>query len=239
MRRKRTEASCITRGFRRVVQLSPLGLLGLVVLSALALPQNPAPTTGTLREKVARYERPDRDTWQMPDEVLRALGVKAGMVVADIGAGSGYFTRRFARAVAPDGKVFAVDIDEEILEYLKGEAERQKLTNISIVVSREDDPLLPDDSIDLVFLCDTAHHIRGRVAFYQKLFRAMKKGGRMAIIDFPPEANTKGYCPHPRDQLLSPELVIREAEQAGFTLIEQFTFLPRQYLLLFEKRKSS
>lgn len=233
------EAPRIGRVFGRVLRLSPVGVLGVVVLSALALQQNPSPGTGTLQQKIARYERPDRDEWQMPDEVIRALGVKAGMVVADIGAGSGYFTRRFARAVAPDGKVFAVDIDAEILEYLKGEAERQKLTTISIVVSREDDPLLPDDSVDLAFLCDTAHHIGERVSFYRKLLRAVKKGGRMAIIDFPPEANAKGFCPHPRDELLSPEQVIREAEQAGFTLIERFTFLPRQYFLLFEKRNMS
>lgn len=239
MTREHAEASRIGRAFRRVLRHGPVGVLGVVVLSALAIQQNPSPGTGTLQQKIARYERPDRDEWQMPDEVIRALGVKPGMVVADIGAGSGYFTRRFARAVAPDGKVFAVDIDGEILEYLKAEAERHKLANISIIVSKEDDPMLPDDSVDLVFLCDTTHHIRERVSFYRKLIRAVRKGGRMAIIDFPPEANTKGFCPHPRDELLSPEQVIREAEQAGFALIERFAFLPRQYFLLFERRKSS
>jgi len=237
---RRKEPNELPRARALVLRLSPILLLGCVWFS-LAAPQQKAPpspaTTGSLNERIARYERADREQWQKPDEVVKVLGLHSGDVVADIGAGSGYFTRRFARAVAPGGKVFAVDIDGEILEYLAKEAEKESLHNIVTIVSKEDDPLLPEGSVDLVFFCDTTHHIRDRVPFYRKVARALRKGGRMAIIDFPPEANAKGFCPHDPRELVSSEQVIREAEEAGFTVVKEFTFLPRQYFLVFEKRE--
>lgn len=219
------------------------GTVPLILLIACALPtlpvqqqSIPSSTVRSVQERIARYERPDREEWQKPEEVLRALQVREGMVIADIGAGSGYFSRRFARAVGPLGKVYAVDIDREILAHLQQEARRQGLANLHIILSREDDPLLPEQSIDLAFFCDTTHHVADRVKYYRRLSRALKDGGRLAIIDFPPEAHERGHCPHRPEELVPPAQVIAEAEQAGFELIQEFSFLPRQYFLVFRKR---
>src|SRR5713101_3542764 len=186
-----------------------------------------------LQDRIARFERPERDTWQKPNEIVEALELKNGAVVADIGAGTGYFTRRFAKAVAPKGKVYAVDIAADILGYLKEQADKQNIHNIETIVSREDDPMLPDKSVDLAFFCDTTHHIANRVNFYRKLSRGLKEHGRMAIVDYPPDSPQH---PHNPEQLVPRSQLISEAEEAGFKLVKDFSFLPRQYFLVFEKK---
>jgi ubiquinone/menaquinone biosynthesis C-methylase UbiE len=194
----------------------------------------PATTERPLAERVASFERPERIERMKPDEVIKALDIKNGTVMADIGAGSGAMTRRFAKVVAPKGKVYAVDIDGEILDYLKEEARKQNLTSIVTIKSTEDDPMLPKDSIELAFFSDTTHHIAHRVVLYRNLMPALKKGGRMAIIDVGPDA--PGH-PHKAEELVPKDQVIREAEEAGFRFVKEFPFLPRDYFLLFEKTK--
>src|SRR5439155_25391010 len=108
-----------------------------------------------LQDRIKSGERSERESWRKPDEVVQALALKNGEVVADIGAGTGYFSRRFARAVAPDGRVYAVDVAADVLGYLRQEAEKEGLRNIVTIVSHEDDPLLPAGSVDLAFFCDT------------------------------------------------------------------------------------
>jgi predicted methyltransferase len=209
----------------------------ILLFSALAFAQQtsmpPATQDRPLKDRIASMERPERDTWQKPDEVVKALELKNGDVVADIGAGTGYFTRRFAQAVAPDGKVYAVDIAADILGYLKERADKENLHNIVTVVSREDDPLLPAHAVGLAFFCDTTHHIATRVNFYRKLSLALKEHGRMAIIDYPPGSP---HAPHKPDQLVPRSQVISEAEEAGFKFVRDFQFLPYHYFLLFEKK---
>ena len=178
-------------------------------------------------------ERAERDEWQKPDEVVNALDLKNRDVVADIGAGTGYFSRRLARAVAPDGKVYAVDVAADILAYLQERADRESIHNIVTIVSRPDDPLLPANSLDLAFFCDTTHHIEHRVNFYRKLFPAFKPHGRLAIIDYPPDSPRS---PHKPEQMVPRSQVISEAEQAGFKLVKDFQFLPYHYFLIFEKQ---
>ncbi len=220
-------------------KISRAGLVGILACAAVVLPEAASflqSVQESVQERIARYERPDRDEWQKPEEIIRALEITGGMIVADIGAGSGYFSRRLARAVGPSGKVYAVDIDREVLAYLQREAQRQGLNNVQIVIAREDDPLLPKNEVDLAFFCDTTHHIRDRVSYYRRLREALKEGGRLAIIDFPPEAHVRGFCSHRPEDLVSREQVIREAQEAGFELIQEFTFLPRQYFLLFRKK---
>ena len=186
-----------------------------------------------LQDRIKSGERAERETWQKPDEVVQALALKNGDVVADIGAGSGYFSRRLARAVTPDGKVYAVDVAADVLGYLQQEAEKEGVRNIVSIVSREDDPLLPANAVDLAFFCDTTHHIDNRADFYRRMLPGLKQHGRMAIIDYPPGGD---HAPHPPEQLVSRSQAISEAEQAGFRLVEEFPFLPRQYFLLFERR---
>ena len=154
----------------------------------------------------------------MPNEILAALELKNGDVVADIGAGTGYLAVRFAQAVGPKGKVYAVDIAAHVLEYLKREARKQNLDNVETIVSREDDPLLAPGSLDLAFFCDTVHEIAGRVNFYRKVRRALKRNGRMAIIDSLPPARREGKESFESAEQVSRDLTVREAEQAGFRL---------------------
>ena len=210
-----------------------LTILSLPGIAAAQQTSMPPPTQDRpLSDRVASMERAQRDEWQKPDQVLKALDLKNGDVVADIGAGSGYFSRRFARAVAPDGKVYAVDVAGDILDYLKQRADREGLRNIVTIVSQPVDPLLPTNSVDWAFFCDTTHHIEHRVYFYRKLLPALKPHGRMAIIDYPPDS---GHAPHKPEELVPRSQVISEAEQAGFRFIRDFQFLPYHYFLIFEK----
>ena len=212
-------------------------LLLLFLLSAMAGAQQAAMPPRTqdrpLKDRIATMERAERDEWQKPDEVVKALELKNGDFVADIGAGTGYFSRRLALAVAPAGKVYAVDIASDILGYLQERAARENLHNIVTVLSHPDDPLLPANSLDLAFFCDTTHHIEQRVNFYRKLLPAVKAHGRLAIIDYPPDSP---HAPHKPDQLVPRSQVISEAEQAGFKFVRDFKFLPYHYFLIFEKQ---
>jgi arsenite methyltransferase len=213
-----------------------VSLLPLLLFSALAAAQQtsmpPKSEDRPLKDRIASMERPQRDAWMKPDEVVKALELKNGEVVADIGAGSGYFSRRFARAVAPDGKVYAVDIAADILAYLKERAEKENLRDLVTVVSRPDDPMLSANSVDLAFFCDTTHHIEDRVNFYRALFPAVRVHGRMAIVDYPPDSP---HAPHKPEQLVPRSQVISEAEEAGFKYVKEFKFLPYNYFLIFEK----
>src|SRR6202166_337269 len=213
-----------------------LPLLSLLLLPALASAQQksmpPRTQDRPLDSRIETMERAQRDEWQKPDEVVKALDLKPGDIVADVGAGSGYFTRRLAKVVAPAGKVYAVDVAADILGYLKERADREGLRNIVTIVSQPDDPMLPAKSVDLVFFCDTTHHIDHRVAFYRKLAPAVKAHGRMAIIDYPPDSP---HAPHQHEQLVPRSQVISEAEQAGFKFVKDFQFLPYHYFLMFEK----
>jgi predicted methyltransferase len=178
---------------------------------------------------------PGRDRWQMPNEVLAALDLKKGDVVADIGAGVGYFTLRFAQAVGPKGKVYAVDIDAHVLEYLKKEARKQNASNVETLLSHKDDPLLPAGSVNVAFFCDTVHQISDRVDFYRKVKHALKRNGTMAIIDWLPPPRQPGTPSHDSESQVSPESTIREAEAAGFQLLKEPKFLSKQFFLIFKK----
>lgn len=196
----------------------------------------PGASDRTPNERADRFERPERDQWQKPDEVIKTLGLKNGVVIADIGAGSGYFSRRFAKAVAPEGKVYAVDIDTEILAVLKDKAAKEGIQNIVIDASKPDDPMLPEGAIDIAFFCDSTHHISHRVDFYRTVKRALKPDGRLVIIDYPPEASTNGWVRHKPDELIPVSEAVREAGDAGFKLDKQYNFIERQYFLVFTSK---
>src|SRR5713101_9115805 len=186
-----------------------------------------------LSYRIERFERAERDSWQKPDEVVQALALKNGDMVADIGAGTGYFTRRFAKAVAPDGKVYAVDVAADVFGYLHEQADKEGLHNIETIVSRENDPMLPKNTVDLVFFCDTTHHIANRIDFYRTMAPGVKQRGRMAIVDYAPGAPR---TPHPNEEHVPRSQVISEAEDAGFKFVKDFQFLTNQYFLVFEKQ---
>jgi len=186
----------------------------------------------TLDYRIQSQERPERASLQKPDEVVQTLALKNGEVVADIGAGNGYFSRPLAKAVAPDGKVYAVDVAADVLGYLKERADKEGISNIVTIVSREEDPLLPKNAVDLVFFCDTTHHIVNRVPFYRAMAPGLKQGGRVAIIDYKPDAQ---HHPHPSEEHVPRSQAISEMEDAGFKYVKDFDFLRDQYFLIFEK----
>jgi ubiquinone/menaquinone biosynthesis C-methylase UbiE len=170
-------------------------------------------------------EDPSRDEWQKPHEVVMALDLKPTEVIADIGAGTGYFARRFAHHA---GKVYAVDIDEKLLAI----ASKDAPANLTTVLAAADDPRLPEHSIDTIFFCDVLHHIENHGAYYPKLARALKPGGRIVVIDFYPKPLPVGP---PASMKLSDEAVIAEFRDAGFALVKRLDILPYQYFLIFER----
>ena len=177
------------------------------------------------------FESPERAKWQKPDQVVLALKLKPGQVVIDIGAGTGYFTRRFAQAVAPSGKAVGLDIEPDMVAYMQADAKKLGVKNYDARVVKSDDPELAPGSVDLVFFCDTLHHMDNRVAYFRKLAVALRPGGRVAVIDFKKKGVPFGPPPEMR---LSREQVIAEFRDAGFRLVAEFQFLPYQNFLEFE-----
>lgn len=179
------------------------------------------------------FEDPGRDAWQKPDAVVEALHLKPGDVVADIGAGTGYFTRRFAAAVGPEGRALGLDIEPGMIGYMKTDAEKRGLNNYAARVVRPDDPELAPSSVDMIFLCDTYHHIEDRVAYLKRLAPALKSGGRVVIVDFYKKPLPVGPPP---EHKLAEETVRKEFGEAGYRLIQEHKILPYQYFLEFAPR---
>src|SRR5215813_6536764 len=195
-------------------------------------PHHPMP----LDQYIALLEDPQRDEWQKPDAVIHALKLKEGQVVADIGAGSGYFTVRLARAVGQKGQVFAVDIDEGMLGYLRQRLAQEKIANVQVMQVPPHDPLLIDGSLDLAFICNTYHHLEDREVYLRKLRKALKPDGRLAIVDF----YKRDGIPvgPPMSMRLGEETVEKELQEAGLKITEKLTFLPYQYILIAEPMTS-
>lgn len=170
-------------------------------------------------------EDPSRDAWQKPHEVIMALKLRSDEVIADIGAGSGYFTRRFANHAK---QVLAVDIDPKLLAMID-KAASPKIKTIHATTS---DPKLPAASTDTIFICDVLHHIDNRPAYYAKLAAALKPGGRIVIVDFFKRDLPVGP---PVAMKLSEDQVIAELKAAGFAKVQPHTFLPHQYFMEFRR----
>jgi FkbM family methyltransferase len=175
-------------------------------------------------------ESPSRDEWQKPDEVLHALAVPKGAVVADIGAGGGYFTEKLARDVGASGHVYATDVQKTMLRKLRKRVQKNGWTNVSVIEGAFDDPNLPADSCDLVFFSSVYKEIDDRILYMEKVRKAMKEAGRVAILEYRPDAEGPGP---PRHHRLAASQVIEELDAAGFVLLQRFTFLPREYFLVF------
>lgn len=181
---------------------------------------------------VTRWEKifddPQRDSWQRPDDVLRFLRVDEGQKVADLGAGTGYFTVHLARAVGEGGKVFAVEIESALVEHLRDRTD--DLPQVVTLLADPDDPKLPPRSLDLILVVDTWHHIDDRLRYLSTLRGALRPGGRVAVIDF-----HEGELPvgPPPGHKLSREAVMGEFREAAWTLASESSELPYQYLLVF------
>ncbi len=173
------------------------------------------------------FDNPERDVWQKPDEVIEALHLESGSSVADLGAGTGYFSVRIAKRI-PDGKVFAVDVEPDMVRYLGERGRGEQLANHYPILANADAANL-SEPVDLILVVDTYHHIGHRKHYFAKLKSSLKPNGRLVIIDF--KANSPNGPP-PQHRIPS-EKVTEELSEAGYALVETHEFLPRQYFLVF------
>jgi SAM-dependent methyltransferase len=181
-----------------------------------------------------RFENPERDAWQKPDVVIGLMDLKGDSVVADIGAATGYFPVRIAPKV-PEGKVFGIDIEEDMVRFLAERAEKEGIKNLHAVKGEPADPKLPEP-VDVVLLVNTVHHIEGRTAYFENVKKNLKPGGRVVIVDF-----KMGELPMgpPEKMRLAPKQVAQEFESAGYGLTKRDEdSLPHQYVLVFTPHAS-
>lgn len=182
----------------------------------------------------AYEDDPRRLEWQKSGKVIDYLLVKQGDTIADIGAGTGFFSLLFAQRVGKNGLVYAVDVDENMVKHLEKRAKREGLNNIKSILAPTNDPLLPKSSADLIFICDTYMFIENRAQYLVRLRDSLKSNGHLAIISF----NRKAEIPAapPPHKMISREKTIQEAEKAGFALEAEYFFLPYQDFMVFVKR---
>jgi len=173
------------------------------------------------------FDDPERDAWQKPHEVIQALSLAPDAVVADVGAGTGYFSARLA-SMLPKGKVYAVDVEPDMVKHLAARAKREAKPNMQAVQGAFDDPKLPE-KVDLILFVDVHHHIDEREKYFRNLRGSLKPGGRVAIIDFRPDA-PMGPPKHTR---IAAEKVKAELKAAGYSLAEEHPFLANQFFLVF------
>ncbi len=219
-------------------------MLLIIILAALAL----LPANITAQDAVSRdasqmhrlhndpkayigaLEDPQRDAYQKPHEVLTALNLKPGEVIADIGAGSGYFTFPIAHHLGPEGKVYAVDVSPDMILHLNRRIRDLKTTNVVSVLADPDDPLLPEQSVNRFFICDVWHHVENPSKYLGMIKKMLKPGGQVIMIDFHKEELPFGP---PVEMKIAREDLIKQMESNGFRLAKEHSFLPYQYFLVF------
>ena len=208
-------------------------LVACVAAAATACAQ--APHThqhgfGNAERWSAYFDDPKRDEWQKPHQVIQALALRPDAVVADLGAGTGYFSVRLARML-PGGKVFAVDAEPDMVRHLEDRAKREGLGNVVPVQAQAGDARLPQ-KVDLVLLVDVYHHLERRPEYFRRLAASLAPDARIAIIDF----RMDSPLGPPREHRIPDERIESEMKSAGYELVRQHDFLPRQHFLIFKRR---
>ncbi len=177
------------------------------------------------------FDDPARDAWQKPGEVVAALGIQPGDVVADIGAGTGYFAPSLQRAVGDAGTVFAVEVEPAMVEHLRERAEKNGLARVIPVLGSFDDPRLPRGVVNVALIVNTYHHVDARVDYFRRLRASLAPGGRLAVVEFTDKERPVGPPP---ERALSKEKIVAELTEAGWTLAaDHADMLPWQYVLVF------
>ena len=223
-----------------VRRLIPAGLVAAAVLLATLAAQQPGvhPVSGrvyALPMGVAGadwLDRREREAEEDPDQAMRLIRVQRGSTVADLGAGSGYFTVRLARAVGAAGKVYAVDIQPGMLDLLQRAVTKEKLTNVIPVLGAADDPRLPAESLDLVLMVDVYHELASPQVTLGHLMRALKPGGRLVLLEYRAEDPDVPIRP---EHKMSKAQVKLEIEHEGFKQQRVYDDLPRQHLFIFTR----
>lgn len=204
--------------------------LGPIAFEAVAAAQDRRHARLFRPQELGDLEGPDREAWQKPDDIMDALGISDGSIVADLGVGAGWFTVRVARRVGPRGKVYAEDIQKEMIEATGRRIQREGLRNVQLVLGTAEDPGIPPKSLDAALVSNTYAEIVRPVEFLKNVRGALKPAGRLGILDF----RRDGLGPGPPiEDRVDPEVVINDARAAGFRLISKDTALPFQYLLVF------
>ena len=188
------------------------------------------------KEWIDRLEQPDRIAGLKVSEIVSRLGLKPGMVIADIGAGTGIFSRPFAKGVAPSGKVYSVDIDKGLLEYINQRAKQENISNIRTVAGKFDDPAIPGKDVDMAFFHDVFHHIEHRQAYLKTLSNYIKPNGMIAMVEMD---KNDPKTPH-KDQ---PEMLVSRADvdkwmaEAGFRPMKEFPelFPGTKWFVIYQK----
>lgn len=216
---------------RRSILLA--ALCAILAGPALAENQHQHRRPNDIKQYLDHLDRAERDQYQKPAEVMEALKLTPGMAVADLGSGSGYFTWRFVEAVTETGMVYAVDVEPEMLAYVQDRlVHMHRAYTAEFILARPDNPKLPLESVDLLFACNTIHHLDDRSIYFRNVRSSLKPGARIAIIDFYPDERS-GDVGFPKHHLVPRDVVIREMTEAGYRLAREHPFLPKQYFLEF------
>ena len=209
--------------------MTRLPVLALLVVGAMATP--PAQHSRLTRpEDLGLLEGPDRADWQQPDRIMDALQIGDGSVVADLGAGGGWFTVRLARRVGPNGRVYAEDVQSQMIEAIQRRVSREELRNVVPRLGQPADPLLPANTLDAVLIVDAYHEIEQPIALLKNVRKALKSDGRIGIVNFTKEGGGPGP---PIAARVDPDRVIQDAAAAGLVLKSRENFLRYEYLLIF------
>jgi ubiquinone/menaquinone biosynthesis C-methylase UbiE len=219
----------------RMHPVSALSMLALLFAGSVPAGEAPHHEAHRAFDNPAEYTRswddPARDAWQKPAGLVAALGVKAGMAVADIGTGTGYLVPHLSRAAGPGGRVYAVDVSPQMLKWVQDRATRENLNNVSTVEASGNASGLPAASVDRAIMINVWHHIEDPVAYARSLHASLKAGGTLFIVEAKPDA---GEGP-PRHFRLDPKKVIAVLEQAGFKATVDPFQIDRQYVVRGER----
>ena len=203
--------------------------------------RGPAPTTGKRTRQphhaysgIAFLDRIGRDAEERPETLINALEIPAGSSVAEIGSGTGYFTWRLARTIGPSGKLYAVDVQQAMLDRTAVTIRKHQLSNVELVLGGETSPRLPAGSLDLVFIANAYHEFSNPEAILAALVRSLKPGGRLVIVEF---AEGHPFGPLDNAERMTEEQIRSEIEPAGFDLDRVLNIVPIEHCLIFTKRQ--
>lgn len=214
--------------------MTPLALVlaPVLLLQGPATPAERKPANVMTFHGAAWLEREDREAEQRPAEVMRAMGLKGGEVVVDLGCGTGWFARRLAKVVGPGGKVYAVDIQPEMLELLRGYLAKEEITNVEPVLGTDTDTRLDPGSVDWILMVDVYHEFQQPKAMLEAIRRSLKPKGRVALVEYRLEGTSAAHIR--TEHRMSVDQVMAEWPPAGFRLVKKHEFLATQHLFIFE-----
>jgi predicted methyltransferase len=204
--------------------------LGPIGLDVAAVAQDRRHARLFRPQELGVLEGPDREAWQKPDDIMDALGISDGSIVADLGAGGGWFTVRIARRVGPRGRVYAEDVQKEMIEATSRRIQREGLRNVQLVLGTADDTGLDPKSLDAALVVGVYGEVERPVEWLKNVRGALKPTGRLGVVDFRRDGLGPGP---PMEERVDPEVVIKDAQEAGLRLISKDMPLPFQYLLVF------